>query len=235
MRVPLPPGYKVLVNEAPTQASGALTENEADIIFKTTLRPEHRDDPNVLRFISNYMRCRDARQAAKEAGLTPNSGTVLRNRPDIHDCIEKLTLKSVQKYGYDATEVIERVKEIAGIDPIEFENPDGTYKTSLAHIAPETRRAIKKFKCKNIFETDPNGMKIVVGQLIEVELWNKMHAIELLGKEKEIFKQKTTVEHDLSNRMADILLESKQRADTHVSNMIDVTPPKQIAPTESHE
>lgn len=209
--------------------NGRLSEDETSIILRQTLLPQHREDPNILRFISNYLVCRDTKQAAREAGIPPRSGDMLRRRPDIHNCITKLTEKSVMKYGYDASEVIEKVKEIAALDPIEFENEDGTFKTSMRDIAPESRRAIKKFKAKNIYSTDPNGMRIITGMLIEVELYDKLKASELLGREKDIFKETRKVEHDVTSRMADVLLGSKQRADDLMARLdaastIDVTP-----------
>ena len=220
---------KAANNLGPVKTSqGTLTEHETAFILKTTLIPEHADDPNVLRFISNYMRCRDSRQAAKEAGINPGSGPVLRARPDIHLAIEKLTQKSVMKYGYDASEVIEKVKEVAGIDPVEFENADGSFKTHFSQMRPEARRAVKKFKAKNLYEKDPNGMTVLVGQLIEVELHDKMKAIELLGREKHIFTETKRVEHDVTSNMANILLESKKRADESFNELMDVTPVPQL-------
>jgi hypothetical protein len=196
-----------------------LTENEMTFILRTTLLPEHQHDPNVLAFIMSYLRCRSTAQAAKEIGLEPRSGYNLKNRPDIHLAIVKLTEKSLLKYGYDATEIVERVKEIAALDPIELERPDGSYKNKMSEIAPETRRAIKKFKVKNIFGEDPNGMKTVVGEIIEVEFWDKMKSIELLGREKEIFKDTTVVQHDVTSNMASLLLESRERAERRLNSM----------------
>jgi hypothetical protein len=208
--------------------NGKLTENEVSIILKTSLLPEHHRDPIVIRFIQSYMTCRDTSQASKECGIATGSGKALRNRPDIHEAITRLTEKSVMKYGFDASEVIEKVKEISAIDPIEFVRPDGTYKTDMNEIAPESRRAIKKFKAKNLYGEDNNGMKTVIGELIEVEFWDKMKAVELLGREKDLFKQTTTVQHDVTTNMANLLLESSQRAEHHAREVIDVTPVARI-------
>lgn len=202
---------------------GKLSEDETHFILQSSLLAEHREDPNVLRFIANYLRCRDAKQAAKEAGLTWQAGVNLRARPDIHLAITRLTEKSVMKYGFDATEVVERVKEIAGFDPIELENPDGSFKKHLKDIAPEARRVIKKLKVKNLFETDPNGMKVLVGEIIEYEFWDKMKGVELLGREKDLFKETRKVEHDVTANMASVLLESAQRGSAR-AEAIDVTP-----------
>lgn len=191
-----------------------LTDIETDFILSTTLKPEQRDDPGILEFIKHYLTCRHVGQASKMAGLKgAHVGAALLKKPEIYKCIEQITQKATMKYGYDASEVIERVKEIAGIDPIEFENADGSFKTHMSQIAPEARRAIKKFKAKNIWGEDPNGMKIVIGQMIEVELWDKVKAAEMLGRDKGIFKETKVLQHDVTTNMSSYLLESKARAE----------------------
>lgn len=190
----------------------SLTDNETLHILKTTLRPDQFDDPKVIEFINNYLRCRSSRQAAKESGLAPHVGDRLRMKPEIHACIEALTAKAVMKYGYDASELVERTKELANVDLVNFENPDGSFKTHLSQLEPETRRAIRKFKCKNMWGLDANGMKIVTGQLMEVELWDKLKAIDLLAREKNIFKETKIQQHDVTANMAGLLLESQRLA-----------------------
>lgn len=224
MSVPLAP--KKPGTESPPPAApaietvnGKLSENEANVILRATLLPEHREDPNVLRFISAYMRCRHAGQAAEEAGLPARAGANLRNRPDIHLAITRLSEKSVNKYGFDASEVVERVKEVSEIDLVVFENPDGTWKNRLSDIPPEARRAIKKIKVKNCFDTDANGMRIVTGEIIEIEVWDKMKGLELLGREKNTFKDTKVVEHNISRNMADTLLEASRRADERLAQL----------------
>lgn len=225
----MPPGVPTPGNnrEPAPKRDGALTEDETSFILRTTLLPHHHADPNVIRFIAAYMQCRDTRQAASEAGLDVRSGRNLRARPDIHQAITKLTEKSVMKYGFDASEVIEKVKEIASVDPVEFLRADGSFK-HLHEMAPEARRAIKKFKAKNIFEKDPNGMQVCTGEIIEIELWDKLKASELLGREKEIFKETKKVEHDITSNMASVLLEAKRRGEERFLEAHDVTPVREI-------
>lgn len=224
-----PPSPTIPQAPAVKNEQGALNENEVDMILRIHLKPVHREDPNVLRFIAAYMHCRSASQAAREAGLDARSGQNLRTRPDIHSAIEALTQKSVMKFGFDASEVVERVKEIALVDLGEFENEDGTYKTSLSGLTPETRRAIKKFKAKNIYENDPNGMRVCVGQLIEVEVWDKMKSLELLGREKDLFTEKKQVQHDVTQNMAAFLLDSTKRAEARIAQLKDVSPEARAA------
>lgn len=221
MDFPLPPGSAITVE---TFNNKELLGPEAvSFILRTTLTREHHDDPNVLKFISEYVSCRDVRQASALAGIPSAIGHKLRRLTDIHVAINKLTEAAVMKYGLDANEVVEKVKEIAFVDIAEFENEDGTYKTSLRAISPETRRAVKKFKVRNLYERDPNGMQIKVGELIEVELWDKMKAVDLLGRETDLFKEKKIVEHGITENMRDILLASQERADQAVEEAREVT------------
>lgn len=232
MAIPAPPGFKPspLPNATPPKSDAKeldksmMSEDETNLIIRTTLRLEHREDPNVLRFIQAYMATRSVPDASQAAGITKASGQMLKLRADIHECIAQLTAKSVLKYGYDADEMVQRAKEIADLDPLDFEKPDGTYK-KLADIPGGARRAVKSFKAKNYFETDENGMKVWKGELISVEFYDKTKSIEMLGKEKDIFKDKKVIEHGVTQNMAAFLLESRKRAEERSAlASTDVTP-----------
>jgi hypothetical protein len=106
--------------------------------------------------------------------------------------------------------VIERVKEVSSVDPLDFFNPDGSYR-ALADIPPEARRAIKKIKYKQLYGEDVNGIRTVVGSIMELELWDKMKAHELLGREKMLFKETKAIEHNVTHNMGSLLLESARR------------------------
>jgi len=214
MAIPPPPGMTPV---------NRVESTEVGIILSNELLPQHREDPNVLKFISSYLVCRDTKQASREAGISSRDGNTLKRRRDIWSAIVKITDLAVEKHGYDANEVIERVKDIMNVDIAEFENPDGTYKERLSDLPPETRRAVKKFKVKNSYDVDPNGMRVISGRVIEVELWDKVKAVELLGREKDIFVEKKTIRHDLTQNMSNVLLESTARAEERLRLMRDVT------------
>ena len=217
----------------PIKNDGEIERNEAEFIMDSTLKDKHRREPTILAFINSFMRCKSIKQACDESGIKYSVGYSYRHRKDIANCITKLIGLSAVKYGYDATEVFERAKEIAEFDPIEVMNPDGTYKSNLYNVSPEARRCIKKMKVKNIWskESDINGVetKIIIGEMIEYEFHDKMKGIELAGKEKVMFKNTTKVEHSVTKDMANLLLASAKRADDQVktitqAEVIDVTP-----------
>lgn len=205
--------------------SGELTENEYEFILDSTLNPKKRNDKTILGFIESFVRCHNIRQACEENGLAYSRGYSLRNQVDVASAIQKITDKSAVKYGFDASEIMERTKELVDFDPIMLQNPDGTFKSNLHDIPPEARRALKKMKVKNLWtkEKDMNGMdqKIMVGELIEFEFYDKLKASEMVGKEKKLFKNTTVVEHDVSKNMKDILLESASRAGQRVIEVKD--------------
>ena len=206
-------------------------ESETDFILRTTLSPQDRIDPNILMFIDRYMLCRDSAQASHECGIPPAAGLRLLRRSDIHDCISKLTQKLTMKFGYDESEVVERVKEVAGIDPLDVFDDEGKFKKPK-DIPPAVRRVIKKWRVKQTFLYDPNnqpmtdakGNHIVETEILEMEFWDKMKAVELLGREKSLFKENKTIVHDVGSNMRSVLLESTKRAETRLLQMKDVTP-----------
>lgn len=223
-RVPPPPVAPTLPAAPQPFGDESLADDEVAIILKGTLLPKHFNDTRIHIFINSYCACRSKSQAARDAGFSAGYGHTLVQRTDIYEAIKKMTLRQGMKYGYDENEVIERVKEIADVDPIVFYKSDGTYIDDLSQIPPEVRRAIKSFKVKNEYSTDPNGMQVVTGKIISVELESKMKAHELMGKEKKLFKDTKVVEHDVTARMADVLLASTKKAEERKRQLIDVTP-----------
>jgi len=213
---------------APPKSKGELTENEYGFILDATLKQKNRSDPNVLGFIDSFVRCKSISQASEEVGIHRTEGYKIRHRKDVALAIQKIIDKSAIKHGFDASEIFERVKEVVEFDPIMLYNTDGTFKSNLHDIAPEARRVLKKLKVKNLYEMreDINGMKqrIIVGEVIEYEFYDKLKASELVGKEKEMFKNTTRVEHAVTKDMAAILLESAKRAEQKQVQVFDVTP-----------
>jgi hypothetical protein len=207
--IPLPPQAQ------DNKPSGRLTDDESSFILDATLRADARKDETTLSFIEAFLISKNVAQASREVGIHPSLGRRIRARTDVSNAIQKIIDKSAVKYGFDASEIMERTKEIVDFDPIDLQNPDGSFKSNLHDIPPEARRNLKKLKAKNIYSTvkDLNGMesRIITGEVIEYEFYDKMKAIDLAGKEKEMFKTTTRVEHDITKDMATILLESARR------------------------
>lgn len=208
---------------SPNDEVQELKNNEYGFILDTVLKPSHRKNEKIIMFIESFIRCKNIAQASQECGINYSIGYTWRNKADIAAAIQKLIDLHAVKYGFDASEVVERAKEIMDFDPIELQNPDGTYKTNLHDVSPEARRSLKKLKVKNIWadSEDMNGMKtkIIVGEIIEYEFHDKMKALDMVGKEKELFKSTQKIEHTVSKDMASILLGSLQRSQNHIAEI----------------
>lgn len=196
-------------------SDGLLTTNEMTFILNDKLSKRHRHDPEVLHFIEAFIRCKNIAEASEAAGISNRLGYMIRHRHDVDATIKALIDKSAIKHGIDGSEIMERAREIVDFDPIQMQNADGTFKSNLHDIEPSARRNLKKLKVKNLWgeNEDMNGVKtkIIVGEVIEYEFYDKLKAVELVGKEKEMFKNTTRVEHAVTQDMANILLESAQR------------------------
>lgn len=209
-----------------------VTTGQAGKILQETLLPVHALDPIIIRFIGNYLHCRDVKQASRLSGITNSDGRELLNRPDIYKAISRCTEEAVVKFGYDAAEVVEKVKEIAFVDVGELFDDEGVLIENIKSIPESVRRAIKKFKYKSYFEPDINGVPQYRGRVYDVEFHEKVKSLELLSREKDTFKKTTVVEHDVSKNAREWLLASVKRADEAIQ-AIDVTPREQIANTST--
>lgn len=220
MSIPFPPGVT-----PPTVEHEKIPANTVKFILDKCLHILHRTDPTVLRFIDAYLNCFSVPEASRRVGIKPHQGKNLKNRPDIHDAIGQLTDIAVEKYGYNANEVVERVKEILDFDPAVLENPDGSYKEKISDIPFEMRGAIKKFTVKNEWGIDANGIKTVIGKIISVEVWDKMKAADMLGKEKEVFKDSLEINNNIRISITGALAEANKRVEIASR---DVTPELEV-------
>lgn len=213
-----------------TKDAEELSLNEYCFILDSTLSKRHRKDEVVIAFIDSFIRCKSIAQASAECDIAPSLGYIIRHKADVANAIQKLIDRHTVKYGFDASEIMERTKEIVDFDPISMMNRDGTYKKNLHEIEPEARRSLKKMKARNLYKNvkDINGIlnKIIVGELIEYEFYDKLKAVELVGREKDMFSSNVKHEHSMTKDMAHILLASAQRgerAKLDFKNVVEVS------------
>lgn len=197
----------------------SLTVDNIGTILNANLLPQHREDPTVLKFINAYLTTRDLGDAAMAAGIDKRSARTLRDRKDIHKAIVAVTDAALLKYGLDPNEIVEKVKSVAFFDPIDLVNKDGTFKTNLHDMSPDARRAIKSIKIKTLYKNDMNGMKVKSGHVAELTFWDKMKALEFLGREKSLFKETVKQEFDVTDNMKEVLLGSRDRSEERLKRL----------------
>lgn len=243
-RIPMPPGYEEKSEEIPTikkESSPMLVtqkelhpvdaaiqskkigRDETTFILRRNLSRNHYNDPNVMKYIAEYLICRDNKQAARAAGLTTRDGSLLRKKPDIAEALRQITEQACFKNDFDAADLIAKTKEVLETNLAELQREDGSFIENLNEVSPEMQRAIKSFVVKNTYALDGNGIPTFVeSKIIKVELWDKMKAIELLGREKDTFKESKKVVHEMAKNMASTLLESRRLALETAEAMRDV-------------
>lgn len=228
--IPAPPGMVAPTMPLPASPAeeivtvdSSIPEDEVNAILKTSLNPHHLADVRVIKYIQEFLRTRDNSDACLFAGIDKRSGYALRQKPDIHDAITRLTQKSLMKFGFDAEDIAEKVREISHVDIAELFQPSGMYKHPI-EMAPEVRRVIKKFKIKYLYGPDNNGIHTKIGEVLEVELWDKLKAAELLAREKDLFTPTSVVKNDITENMSKTLLGAANRGLKRVASYRDVTP-----------
>ena len=196
---------------------------EKDIIEKTLI-PRHLHSSRVVIFFFSYLANRDVKQAAIEAGCTPENarrwGRATLAKKDVSEAVQAVSDSLLMRYGLDGHSLVRKISEVSEFDPIELKNPDGTFKT-LEEMSPEARRCIKKLDYEIIWGKDPNGIKEEMGKIVKVEFYDKIKATEIIGRELRLFSQRTINEQDISKGMSDLLLQSKKLAEDRAK---DVTP-----------
>lgn len=194
-----------------------LTINQ---ILMNTLTPEHAMDPQVLKFLNNYIENWNTSDSAKVANLKTEQGKRILRKPDVQAAITRINETFGRRANYDAREILERVNEVAQFDPAECFNADGTVK-DIKEMSGPARRAIKRLVVKEVWENDPNGVPVMTGFIKTIEFWDKMKSLELLGKDEGRFIDQSKVTHEIGGNLASVLLSSERRALTR-----DVTPVK---------
>lgn len=195
----------------------ALTINQ---ILMNTLTPEHAMDPQVLKFLNNYIENWNTSDSAKVANLKTEQGKRILRKPDVQAAITRINETFGRRANYDAREILERVNEVAQFDPAECFNADGTVK-DIKEMSGPARRAIKKLVVKEVWENDMNGVPVMTGMIKTIEFWDKIKSLELLGKDEGRFIDQSKVTHEIGGNLAAVLLSSERRALTR-----DVTPVK---------
>lgn len=186
----------------------SLTINQ---ILMNTLSLEHAMDPQVLKFLNNYIENWNTSDSSRIANLKTEQGKRILRKPDVQAAITKINETFGRRANYDAREILERVNEVAQFDPLDCFNPDGTVK-EIKEMSGPARRAIKKLVVREVYEKDMNEVDVMVGYVKTIEFWDKMKGLELLGKDEGRFMDQSKVTHEIGGNLAAVLLSSERRA-----------------------
>lgn len=141
-----------------------------------------------FRFVQEYIIDMNATQAAIRAGYSPksarNQGSRLMTNDDILVAINQL----ISDFTMSAQEVLVRLTEIARGNIGEFLKINGfNIEIDLEKIKDkDSCRVLKKVKQRRSSYIDKQGNK-VESTVVEIELYDRLDAIEMLGKYHRMF------------------------------------------------
>ena len=157
-------------------------------------------------FVNEYLIDLNATQAAIRAGYSPNSAVVIgsenKEKPEIKNAIDKAIAERSRRTGITQDRVLQEIAKVAFLNLADLINlDDGSIK---ADAKRDDTACIASFKNK-IISSGKSDIKET-----EVRLYDKLKALELLGKHLGMFSGQTkqSVDTTLSDMqtLAEIIL-----------------------------
>lgn len=153
-------------------------------------------------FAREYLKDLNATEAAIRAGYAPSTAnshahTYLAD-PEVQALIATLAAERNKKLQIDAQQVLRDILEIAFADPAAAYDEDGSFKRDIHQIPAPLRKTISSIK------TTQNGV------ITEVKFWDKLKALEMLGRHLSLFTDVIKIEG--ADEIKERLLRARKRA-----------------------
>jgi phage terminase small subunit len=143
------------------------------------------------RFVEEYLVDLNATQAAARAGYSKKTARVQGSRlllnAAIAAAISTATAARSERVEVKADEILRELMRAAFLDPADLVDDEGKL-LALKKMRPEVRRAIGTLEV-----TTTGSEESGTAQLTKVKPWDKLKALELLGKHLKLFTDR--VEH----------------------------------------
>lgn len=168
---------------------------------------EYNLTPKQERFCQEYIIDLNATQAAIRSGYSESSAQQIGSenllKPVIQNYISFLNEERQKITGITAKRVIEELGRIAFSDIREVLTVDNAL-LDIKQLDDDTAKAIASIKI-----SEDKSMGEVIGETKEVKLWDKLKALDSLGKHFGIFdkdnsQKKTDISINISNEDADL-------------------------------
>lgn len=137
-------------------------------------------------------------RAAREAGFkgTSMAWNLLREN-EVREEIDRRIAERRSKARITIEQIESMLRDIAEVEVLDIYTEDGEIR-NLTEMPPHARRAIKSIK-RTVREHYITGAQ---EEKIELELWDKKGAIELLGRYKKMFSDKLDVDVNLRQKVS---------------------------------
>lgn len=167
--------------------------------------------PQQEEFCRQYVITLSIKQALLAAGYaaeaTQSQGSRLMKDPRIAEFIQKLMDERSERTAITADRVLEKIWALADFDLADAYDNKGRLK-SVHDMPVELRKAIAGIEVFEEYEGTGND-RIYVGDTKKVKLFDRLKALELMGRHLKLFTDK--VEVDVSSALADRLAKARKR------------------------
>ena len=144
------------------------------------------------RFCDRYFETLNATQSAIYAGYSEDTAKQqawqLLQEEEVQEYLQKLREEYQLKTGVTKERLIEEYKKIAFFDIREIYDVDGGL-INVKQLDDNSAGAIAGIKSTEAWEIDDNGDKVIIGTNKEVKIFDKIRALQDLGKHLGIFEK----------------------------------------------
>lgn len=189
MKSDLKTGYNDKVNLRP-RGTGALFLYKKSLLYAEKLGGEYPVTKKQKRFVEEYLIDLNATQAAIRAGYSPDTaksiGSENLTKPNIKAAIDRAIAERSRRTGINQDRVLLELAKVAFLNPVDVIDMDGA--TIRGEANRDDTACIASVKVKTIPTDD--------GQITEreVKVYDKLKALELLGKHLGMFTDKVKVD-----------------------------------------
>ena len=166
-------------------------------------------NPKQARFVQEYLIDLNATQAAIRAGYSKKTaeqlGHQLLQKPSVYEAVAKAQAKLSDKNDDLVQRLIDELKIIAFSDIANHTRIDPDTGAICAkgfdEMPPGASRALQSIDENRAIKEDADGNKVTVYDKVNFRMWDKLKAIDLLGKHLGMFKELAEVKHDVLYRV----------------------------------
>lgn len=160
------------------------------------------------KFVEEYLVDMNATAAAVRAGYSPRTAKQMAHenltKPDLRRVVDEALAVRAKRNEVKADHVVRELAMIAFSDIRELFDDKG--RLLPIHEVPESaRRAVASVDVEEIYE-GRGSERAAVGRMVKIRFWDKLRALELLGKHLGLFVDR--VEHDVGPSLEELLRES---------------------------
>lgn len=163
----------------------------------TTEVLEAQLNPQQELFCRQYVKHFNAGKAAVEAGYSAKTargiGSALLTKVAVQKRIRALVAGRLKRIELDGDQILHELKALGFFDPIAIYDEDGKMKP-IHEWPPSIRKCVQSIES---FEHYMPFTKELIGVTWKVKFWDKLKALELLGKNKQLFNEHIEHHHEV--------------------------------------